>query len=171
MVSLKKGHSVYISLSCVKSTPIPPTPPTPPSAEAGAEAVVVVAVVVVVVVVGAWLSAAPTPSHAGRLRRVCVHAKVQGMALKDSMPPLGLRFDGLEPMLRLPMSGVARLKYEMKRGSTRRERYCSQLTADSVSIADRHVGLGSTCVSNPSARTAAVYISNVRSAIPVLPKF
>mmetsp|Transcript_27911 Transcript_27911/g.41154 ORF Transcript_27911/g.41154 Transcript_27911/m.41154 type:complete len:94 (-) Transcript_27911:2371-2652(-) len=63
----------------------------------------------------------PTPSQAERCKRVCVHANVQGIALRLSMPPLGLRFAGRLPILRLPSSssGVAWRKYGTKRGSSR----------------------------------------------------
>ena len=37
----------------------------------------------------------PTPSQAGRLSLVWVHANCQGMALRDSMPPVGFLFAGL----------------------------------------------------------------------------
>ena len=56
----------------------------------------------------AWLPrpacrAAPRPSHTGRWNRVCVHAKIQGMARSDSMPPLGLRFDGRRADVHAPV--------------------------------------------------------------------
>ncbi|BAS74428.1 Os01g0758350 [Oryza sativa Japonica Group] len=50
------------------------------------------------------LNAAPKPSHTGRWNRVCVQAKIQGIARSDSMPPLGFRFDGLLPIFILPYS-------------------------------------------------------------------
>jgi hypothetical protein len=57
----------------------------------------------------ACASAPLSPSQTGRWKQVYVHAKIQGMALDDSMPPLGLRFDGRLPIFRRPYSssGVA----------------------------------------------------------------
>ncbi len=55
-------------------------------------------------------SAAPTPSQAGSALRLCVHAKIQGMARIDAMSRTpALRRAGREPMFRLPSSssGVA----------------------------------------------------------------
>jgi hypothetical protein len=41
----------------------------------------------------------PTPSQAGRLSRVCVHANCQGMARRDSMPPVGFLLAGLRGLV------------------------------------------------------------------------
>ena len=51
----------------------------------------------------------PMPSQAGRPRRVCVQAKIQGMARRLSTPPLGFRFAGREPTFNAASSssGVA----------------------------------------------------------------
>jgi hypothetical protein len=43
------------------------------------------------------LSASPPPSHTGRCRRICVHAKTHGIARSVSMPPAALRLAGREP--------------------------------------------------------------------------
>ena len=57
--------------------------------------------------------ASPAPSHTGRWKRVCVQAKIQGIARSVSMPPPALRLLGREPMFMVPSSatGVAELKY------------------------------------------------------------
>ena len=57
--------------------------------------------------------ASPTPSHTGRLKRVCVQAKIHGIARSVEMPPPALRLDGLDPMFMDPSSatGVAAWKY------------------------------------------------------------
>ena len=54
-------------------------------------------------------SASPTPSHPGRLNRVWVQAKIQGMARSDVSAAVFLRRAGREPMLSSPSSstGVA----------------------------------------------------------------
>lgn len=38
----------------------------------------------------------PTPSQAGRLSRVWVQANCQGIALRDSIPPVGFLLAGLQ---------------------------------------------------------------------------
>ena len=55
----------------------------------------------------------PMPSQTGSCRRVCVQAKIQGMARSDSTPALGLRLAGRLPMFMRPSSpaGVAAWKY------------------------------------------------------------
>lgn len=55
------------------------------------------------------LNAAPNPSQTGRWNRVCVQAKIHGIARSESIPPLGFLLDGLLPMFILPysVSGVA----------------------------------------------------------------
>jgi hypothetical protein len=57
--------------------------------------------------------ASPTPSQTGRWKRVCVQAKIQGMARSVSMPPPVRRLAGREPMFIAPSSatGVAFWKY------------------------------------------------------------
>ena len=65
--------------------------------------------------------AAPVPSHAGSIKRICVHANTQGMARKDSIPPLILRFAGREPSGNIcsSSSGVTVRKYFTKCGFSR----------------------------------------------------
>ena len=57
----------------------------------------------------ALCKATPSPSQTRRWNRVCVQAKIHGMARRDSMPPLGLHFDGRLPVFMRPYSsfGVA----------------------------------------------------------------
>ena len=64
----------------------------------------------------AWRNEAPAPSHAGNIRRFCIHAKIHGIARKLSTPPVGFRFAGREPSgsLESSCSGVALRKYGTK---------------------------------------------------------
>ena len=57
--------------------------------------------------------AAPVPSHAGNIKRICVQANTHGIARKDSMPPLTFRFAGREPKGNIcnSSSGVTVRKY------------------------------------------------------------
>uniref|UniRef100_A0A7C9AN56 Uncharacterized protein n=1 Tax=Opuntia streptacantha TaxID=393608 RepID=A0A7C9AN56_OPUST len=77
IVTLKKGHMLYISLSKLRFR--------------GSFSIT-------------YLNAAPKPSHTGRWNRVWVHAKIQGIARSDSIPPLGFLFDGRLPMFMRPYS-------------------------------------------------------------------
>ncbi|BAD73102.1 unknown protein [Oryza sativa Japonica Group] len=140
MVTRKKGHSSYISRSVAR----------PPPAS---------------LCCMACLNAAPKPSHTGRWNRVCVHAKIHGMARSDSMPPPGFRFDGRLPMFIRPysVSGVAARKYSTKRGSwNTMERYSSVATVAMSSSRRRHSGFGDTGGFMPCSRVAAVNLCSVR---------
>mmetsp|Transcript_43699 Transcript_43699/g.78082 ORF Transcript_43699/g.78082 Transcript_43699/m.78082 type:complete len:244 (+) Transcript_43699:233-964(+) len=80
------------------------------------------------------------PNHTGRFIRVCVHAKIHGMARNCVTPPVALRRDGRLPMLRPPRCswGVALAKYLRKVGSWNTIcRYSLQLTSERVSISMR----------------------------------
>jgi hypothetical protein len=54
------------------------------------------------------------PSHTGKWNRVCVQAKIQGIARRLAMLPAALRFAGREPMFIRPSSftGVACCKVD-----------------------------------------------------------
>jgi hypothetical protein len=56
-----------------------------------------------------WLSASPTPSQLGKIRRFWVQENIQGMARRLATLAPALRREGRLPMLRLPssLSGVA----------------------------------------------------------------
>ncbi|BAT05141.1 Os08g0366050 [Oryza sativa Japonica Group] len=105
------------------------------------------------------LKAEPKPSQTGRWKRVCVHAKIHGMARSDSMPPLGFLLDGLLPIFILPysISGVARRKYSTKRGSWKTmDRYSFVATTAISSSRARHSGFGAIGGCMPCSRVAAV---------------
>ena len=61
------------------------------------------------------------PSQTGRWKRICVQAKIQGMALRSSMLPAALRLAGRLPMFMRPSSltGVHAWKNSMKLGLPR----------------------------------------------------
>ena len=72
---------------------------------------------------GRWSTskACPMPSQTGRWKRICVQAKIQGMALRSSMLPAALRLAGRLPMFMRPSSltGVHAWKNSMKLGLPR----------------------------------------------------
>mmetsp|Transcript_16328 Transcript_16328/g.48948 ORF Transcript_16328/g.48948 Transcript_16328/m.48948 type:complete len:226 (-) Transcript_16328:2068-2745(-) len=114
-----------------------------------------------------FLKAPPMPSQTGRCNRVCVHAKIQGMARRSSMLPAALRLAGRDPMLRRPSSltGVADWKYSMKRGSFRTTSlYASHDTFDISTMTSRHSGFGALVGARDASSTALVYRSRVRKA-------
>lgn len=73
------------------------------------------------------MMASPAPSHTGRWKRVCVHAKIQGIARSVEMPPLGLRFAGRDPMFIPPSSatGVTAWKYLHTRAPVKPPHRCA----------------------------------------------
>mmetsp|Transcript_14122 Transcript_14122/g.47123 ORF Transcript_14122/g.47123 Transcript_14122/m.47123 type:complete len:210 (-) Transcript_14122:1972-2601(-) len=123
--------------------------------------------------VGCSAKASPIPSHAGRFRRVCVQAKIQGIARSDSTPPAGLRLAGREPKLSAASSrsGVAARKKGTKSGSPRTiARYLAHDVAESAAIVARHLGSTSGAAWKESRSTAAVKMSSVRVATSGAPK-
>mmetsp|Transcript_27040 Transcript_27040/g.80187 ORF Transcript_27040/g.80187 Transcript_27040/m.80187 type:complete len:273 (+) Transcript_27040:681-1499(+) len=113
----------------------------------------------------AFSSASPMPSHTGRCSRVCVHAKIHGMARSVPTPPPGFRLAGRLPMLRPPSSdtGVAVWKYGTKSGFwNTMPRYSLHEMALSLDIISRHSGFGARGGSMHASRTADVYTSSVR---------
>ena len=69
-------------------------------------------------------NASPAPNQAGSMRRFCIHAKIQGMARKLSIPPSELRRAGRDPRgsAASSCSGVACLKKGTNCGSSRTQR-------------------------------------------------
>jgi hypothetical protein len=64
----------------------------------------------------AYLSASGVPSQAGNIKRICVQAKTQGIALSPFMLSIFFRFEGLEPIdnFARDLCGVIVLKYLIK---------------------------------------------------------